>query len=75
MDLDKVIRQLLIEREILDIAIAELESLEDQNSLSGARAVLRNPGRTLVRPAERRQLSARAKQYWAGRRHCDLAFD
>ena len=50
MELDQVIRQLLIEREILDIAIAELESLENADPLSGGRAPFRNCARTLIRP-------------------------
>jgi len=69
MNVQKLIRQLSAEKEALERAILELETL-----VAGAGAVNRpvpgpkRRGRKSMGVDERREVSARMKAYWAGRR-------
>ena len=67
MDLNQTIRQLHAEKERLDQVIAALEQL--QRTESGGLVRERSPrGRKSMAPAERQQVSARMKAYWAKKR-------
>jgi hypothetical protein len=67
MDLQELIRQLEIQKQQIDIAIANLEQL--QGTHGGGNVVMPNRrGRKSMEPEERRQVSDRIKRYWATRR-------
>ena len=69
MDLYKAIRDLHTEKERLERVIASLEEL--QRSASELPVVApgsKRRGRKSMDPAERREVSARMKKYWADRR-------
>ncbi len=69
MDLYKAIRQLYEERARLDRVIASLEALQKTASDEhNAREPAKRRGRKAMSEEERRQVSERMKQYWAGRR-------
>lgn len=61
MDLNRIIGELLQERERVDKAIAALEAV-----MAGAPQARR--GRKNMSPEERRKVSERMKRYWAKRR-------
>lgn len=66
MDLNGTIRELRAEIEKIDAVIAELEALNGADTgfiESGSRR-----GRKSMGEAERREVSARMKRYWASRR-------
>jgi hypothetical protein len=63
MDYVRIIRDLREQKSRLDSAIAQLEALE------GSGTATRSPrGRKSMGEAERREVSARIKKYWAKRR-------
>lgn len=69
MDLYKAIRDLYAEKERLERVIASLEEL--QRSASEMPTTLpgrKRRGRKSMDPAERQEVSARMKKYWADRR-------
>ena len=65
MDLAKTIEELRGEKEKLDRVITSLEGL--QGAMNGNAPQKRRRGRKFMSPAERREVSARMKKYWAGR--------
>ena len=67
MDLNQIIRTLYAQKEKLERAIAALEDLE--RGWLPAWGQTRSPrGRKSMSPAERKEVSARMKRYWAKRR-------
>ncbi len=66
MDIQETIRQLQLERERIDAAIACLQELEAGASTSGS--LKKRRGRKSMPPEERREVSDRMKRYWANRR-------
>jgi hypothetical protein len=66
MDLQDTIRQLEIEKERIEITIAELEQLQNGGG-SGVTANHRrsNRGRKSMESEEREEVSLRMKKYWA----------
>ena len=69
MDLYKAIQQLYAERERLDRVISSLERLQKEAVATPSQAAAPNRrGRKNMSAQERRQVSERMKQYWAGRR-------
>lgn len=75
MDLYKAIRQLYEERERLDRVIASLEELRQaaEGSIAPDRPepAPKRRGRKAMSAEERREVSARMKEYWANRRKTD----
>ena len=67
MDLNKTINELRAQRDKLDAAIAQLESLSSPDGLIKAFTHSRR-GRKSMGAEERREVSARMKRYWAKRR-------
>ena len=68
MDLYKAIQDLYAEKEKLERVIAALEDLQ-RASQSSSLLYVRSPrGRKSMSPAERQEVSARMKRYWAKRR-------
>lgn len=67
MDLSKIIGELRRDKERLDGVIASLEGLPSVNR-DGTVPVRKRRGRKFMSPEERREVSARAKKYWANRR-------
>jgi len=66
MDLSKTIEELRREKETLERVIASLEELNAP--VAGAATPVRSRrGRKSMSPEERRKVSARMKNYWAGR--------
>ncbi|MBM3735573.1 MAG: hypothetical protein FJW39_07275 [Acidobacteria bacterium] len=63
MDVPKLIKELTVERERLDQAIAVLESLAVQEP------PVKRRGRTGMAPAERAEVSTRMKRYWEKRKN------
>jgi hypothetical protein len=69
MNFNQTIHQLLIEKKKIEQAIAMLEELQSTH-IGGSIPLLRKrPGRKVMTPEERRQLSERMKKYWASRKH------
>jgi len=69
MDLRKVIRSLIEEKNKLDSVIASLQSLEKQEDPARpVTSALGRRGRRAMGQEERRRVSERMKKYWAGRR-------
>ena len=66
MDLFEAIQKLYKEKESLLRAIAALESLQQSSGLPEGRRSRR--GRKSMNAAERLEVSARMKKYWASRR-------
>jgi len=66
MDLHQTIQELYAEKEKLERVISSLEQLQGyaQGQLTGSR----RRGRKFMDAAERQQVSARMKKYWASRR-------
>ena len=62
VDYSQILRELRMQREILDRAIRELESIAAGDGGPKRR------GRKSMGPEERLQVSARMKKYWAARR-------
>lgn len=72
MDLNKVLAELRAERAKLEVIIEQLEELGG----TGADTVLASRsrrGRKSMSDAERREVSARMKKYWASRRKAQVA--
>ena len=67
MDYSQIIRELRDEQARLDSAIAQLEALVGSSDGIVIAARSRR-GRTSMGEAERREVSARMKKYWANRR-------
>lgn len=65
MDLQKAIRDLYEEKERIDGVIASLEQYLRTNGNVEAK---RKRGRKSMGPAERQEVSARMRSYWAARR-------
>jgi len=73
MDLLDTIRQLRLEKERLDRAIALLEELQSaQSSEESARPLEKGRGRKSMPEAERKIVSQRMKRYWE-KRHQDTS--
>jgi hypothetical protein len=68
MDLYKAIRQLYEERARLDRMIATLEEFQKNGLVPGAETGAKRRGRKTMGEEERREVSERMKQYWAGRK-------
>jgi hypothetical protein len=68
LDLYKTIQILNDERERLDKLIAYLEQIKASKGESLRRKPPGRRGRKGMGPAERKQISARMKKYWAARR-------
>jgi len=67
MDLQETIRQLKIDKECVEQAIAILEGLLDQRTGVPAVVPKERRGRKSMPPQERRQVSERMTRYWANR--------
>jgi hypothetical protein len=70
MDLSKALQELYAEKEKLEQSIALLEQLQSSGSLgnSDTKGIGRR-GRRSMGLEERRQVSARMRDYWANRRN------
>ena len=74
MDLQETIRQLEVEKESIELTIADLKRLQQTVNGDGTRmvATLRsrrsNRGRKSMGSDERQEVSLRMKRYWASRR-------
>jgi hypothetical protein len=69
MDLLKALQELYAEKEKLERVIASLEELQrTSGELPKLPGTARRRGRKNMSPKERREVSARMKKYWAGRR-------
>jgi hypothetical protein len=68
MDLQETIRQLNIEKECVEQAIAILEDLLGQRTGVPAAVPKQRRGRKSMPPQERRQVSERMTRFWAKRR-------
>lgn len=70
MDLYSAIRELYEERERLDRVIASLEGLQKEagGAQAGSEASPKRRGRKAMSAEERREVSARMKEYWSNRR-------
>ena len=68
MDLQETIRLLKNEKERLEHAIALLEELQRGGGGHFPQIMPKRRGRKSMSPDERREVSARMKKYWAGRR-------
>jgi len=70
LDLYKIIDDLQAEKRILDRTIAELEKMQQTGGCVSFLKAPRNErrGRKAMGQAEREQVSARMKRYWAGHR-------
>ena len=66
MDLHQTIQELYAEKEKLERVISSLEQL--QSYAQGQFKVSKRRGRKFMDTAERQQVSARMKKYWASRR-------
>ncbi len=66
MDLQETIRQLVLDKERIERAIAELDQLNADGGCGGA--VQKRRGRKSMHLSERREVSERMKRYWANRR-------
>ena len=71
MDLNQTIRELYAEKEKLDQVIAALEDMQRTSQSGLLRQVRGSRGRKSMGPAERQQVSARMKHYWAKRRKAE----
>ena len=67
MDLQKALRELLLQKQRLDGAIAELEGLQKAHS-GGGGSVKKGRGRKSMSPQERQEVSERMKRFWAKKR-------
>ena len=67
MDLLGTINYLILQKERLDHAIAQLEALQDPNQ-NYERVVSKKRGRKSMGDAERAQVSERMRKYWADRK-------
>jgi hypothetical protein len=67
MDLQRTLQELYAEREKLERAIASLEELQRTGSVPPAAPGGKRRGRKSMGAAEREQVSARMKKYWASR--------
>ena len=65
MDLRQVIRELLLEKELLDRVIAELEGMQNGDGRTTGK---KRRGRKSMALDERREVSERMAKYWASRR-------
>jgi len=63
MDLSEMLRSLYEEKQRLEKVIADLEDLQRATPVP-----YRRRGRKSMSPAERQEVSARMKRYWAKRR-------
>ncbi len=68
MDLDKIIRDLRTEKERLDRAIASLEDLTKTGAVTPI-AVTKRRGRKTMDEEERKEVSARMREYWRKRKN------
>jgi hypothetical protein len=64
MDLDKTISDLRVQRDKIDAVIQQLEAMRDGVPMK----THSTRGRKSMGDAERREVSARMKRYWASRR-------
>ncbi len=67
MDLDKIIRELRTEKERLDRVITSLEDLAGSGTVTPLPAPKRR-GRKTMAEEERREVSARMREYWRKRK-------
>lgn len=68
MDLDRILSELRVERDMLERAVAHLETLTLDFGDNVAPVRRSTRGRKFMGDAERRVVSARMKKYWASRR-------
>jgi len=68
MDLQETIRQLVLDKERLDRAIAQLEELQYIHGADEGTLVKKRRGRKSMSPQERREVSERMRKYWAKKR-------
>lgn len=69
MDLQPTIRMLQTELERIEVAIAELEQLQNANGIGRIDSSHKSKrGRKSMDSEERQQVSERMKRYWASRR-------
>ncbi|HZO51118.1 MAG TPA: hypothetical protein VFB63_00305 [Bryobacteraceae bacterium] len=68
MDLDKIIRDLRTEKERLDRAIASLEDLTKAGAVTPI-VVTKRRGRKTMGEDERKEVSARMREYWRKRKN------
>jgi hypothetical protein len=66
MDLQETIRQLKIEKQRIEDAIAQLEQLQGRGGADPIAAPKRR-GRKSMPPQERREVAERMRRYWANR--------
>ena len=71
MDVSVLLRNLYIEKENIERAIAALEAL--QGICPSQEPVSKRRGRKAMGPEERRRVSARMKRYWDKRRERESA--
>jgi hypothetical protein len=64
MDLLKAIRELRLQKEKLDNAIARLEAMAGRDTITPKK----KPGRKSMSAEERQAVSERMRRYWANRR-------
>ncbi len=67
MDLDRIIRDLRTEKERLDRAIASLEDLTKTGAVTPI-VVTKRRGRKTMDEDERKEVSARMREYWRKRK-------
>jgi hypothetical protein len=67
MDINKVLQQLKLEKERLELAIAQLEELQKSHVTRGNLATKRR-GRKSMSEKERLEVAERMKRYWEKRR-------
>lgn len=68
MDLDKIIRDLRTEKERLDRAISSLEDLTKTGAVTPL-VVTKRRGRKTMDEDERKEVSARMREYWRKRKN------
>ena len=68
MELDSIIRELRTEKERLDRAIASLEELTRTGAVTPM-VVAKRRGRKTMDEDERKEVSARMREYWRKRKH------
>jgi hypothetical protein len=68
MDLYRIIRELVQERDRLQRIIESLEEMKPAGKLEGVRPAKKRRGRKSMDTAAREEVSERMKRYWAQRR-------
>ena len=68
MDVDRLIRELLVEKARIDYVIAQLEAIDEAKGGISDKTGRKRRGRLTMGPEERMRVSERMKQYWRHRR-------